>query len=271
MFNFLKLKKYNVLFLTILSTVILGIFIFYSRVQKSSSDNNVLVIGTASGYAPYVSLNEKGEYEGFDIDFAKALAARMKRKLIIKDLGSMTSLLLGLSAGKIDAIIWAMSITKERLKKLSMVYYQGEETKSLPLVFWKEIPAGIKTINDLAGYKNNVVCVEPGSSQDSVLSKFNFIQPRPVEKIAVDGVLEIKYGKAIAALFDPSVFSNLKSNCQELVSLEVVLDDNDQVFGNGVAIKKENSILASEIKKAVDDLIKDGTIAEFEKKWNLKE
>src|SRR5271157_3699018 len=81
-----------------------------------------LVVGTTSGYAPYVSLNEQGKYEGFDIDLAELLAKKLDKKLVLKDLGSMPSLMLALKQNKIDALIWAVSITKDRLKNYEMVY-----------------------------------------------------------------------------------------------------------------------------------------------------
>ena len=45
------------------------------------------VVGTTSAYAPFVSLDEEGQYVGFDIDIAEALAEKLGRRLVIKDLG----------------------------------------------------------------------------------------------------------------------------------------------------------------------------------------
>ena len=46
--------------------IILGCF--------SSLTANDFVVGTTTGYAPFVSLDEKGKYVGFDIDLARKLA-----------------------------------------------------------------------------------------------------------------------------------------------------------------------------------------------------
>src|SRR3989339_1035987 len=77
---------------------------------KSSGDKNSLTVGIAAGYAPWISINQSGDYEGFDIDVIKQVAATMDQTLILKDLGSMSSLLVALDQGSIDAIIWGMSI-----------------------------------------------------------------------------------------------------------------------------------------------------------------
>lgn len=81
---------------------------------STTKEEKVLNVGTTSGYAPYVSLNTEGQYEGFDIDFARLLAAKLGRKLVIEDLGSMPSLILALKQGKVDSLIWAVSITETR-------------------------------------------------------------------------------------------------------------------------------------------------------------
>ena len=122
--------------------------IFLSSVQLFA-DEEPLVVGTTSGYAPYVSLDQKGNYEGFDIDFAELLAKKLNRKLVLKDLGSMPSLLLALQQKKIDLLIWAVSITPDRMKNMEMVYYQGEKETEMPFLFWKKVPEGVQSIEDL--------------------------------------------------------------------------------------------------------------------------
>ena len=102
---------------------------------KAARGGNEFIVGTAAQYAPWVSINEQGEYEGFDIDVAQALAKTMGKTLVIKDLGSMASLFMALEQGSIDVIMWGMSITKERLQRVNMVRYSGETITTYPLLF----------------------------------------------------------------------------------------------------------------------------------------
>ena len=161
------------------------------------------VVGTTSAYAPYVSLNDMGEYVGFDIDIAQELGKKLKRKLVIKDLGSMPSLLLAIKQNKIDALLWAISITEERQKQMEMIYYQGEKVTSLPLLFWKKIPDGITSIETMAK-PDVVIGVEAGSFQESFLLKVPGLNLKQVDKV-MDAILEIKYGKSTATMIDPSL------------------------------------------------------------------
>ena len=57
----------------------------------------------------------------------------MGKKLIIKDLGSMTPLFIALENESIDAIIWGLSIIQERLKKVEMIRYQGDTVTTYAL------------------------------------------------------------------------------------------------------------------------------------------
>jgi ABC-type amino acid transport substrate-binding protein len=259
------MKSKLLLFFIVLFSSIIGVYVLIKN-RTPNHDSTTLVVGTAAGYAPFVSLDVHGEYEGFDIDIAHALAISLDKRLVIKDLGSMTSLVMALEQGSIDAIIWGMSITQDRLKKFSMVHYQGANTTSYPLLFWQKIPAGITNLAEMRG---KTICVEPASSQSTFLNKHSDIKTMSVERID-DALLNIQYGKADAALVDPAIAKKFKNKFPELLSLEIPLDTQDQVHGVGIMIKKENSALITSIEQAVAGLERTGMIKDCEKKWGLE-
>lgn len=238
-----------------------------SAEEKSHEDT--FIVGTTAGYAPYVSLNEKGEYEGFDVDFANLLAKKINKKLVLQDLGSMPSLLLAVKTKKVDAVIWAVSITEERQKEMELVYYQGEKTTELPVVFLKEIPKEMKNIEDLAKDPKYVVSVEAGSFQDAVLQKYPKVKLRYLDKIA-DALMALKCGKCFAAVIDNSLVAHMQSQHSDLKVQYMPLPQSQQALGNGVCINKSNSALIEKIKKAVDELRAEGEIAKLEKKWKME-
>ena len=232
------------------------------------ADNQELVVGTTSGYAPYVSLDAQGNYEGFDIDVAKELAQKLNKKLVIKDFGSMPSLMLALKQGKADALIWAISITNERQQKMEMVYYQGEKVLELPLLFWKEVPKDITSFQDLAKDPKRAICVEAGTFQEDVLKKTPNVNMKYTDKI-MDAILEIKYGKSFATIVDPSLVKRFQAQYPEIKVLQLPLAPQDQSLGNGICINKKNQELAGQVRKAIEELRTEGKIAELEKKWKL--
>jgi ABC-type amino acid transport substrate-binding protein len=175
--------------------------------------------------------------------------------------------LLSLEQGKVDLVIWAVSITLERNKKMEMVYYQGEKVMEMPFLFWGKVPEGIHSMEDL-GKDRDAVSVEAGSFQENVLTKYPQVRLKQVEKIT-DAIMEIRFGKSKAAMADPSLISELTAQFPELKVLRLPLKPEDYSLGNGICIKKSNQQLAGEIKKAVEQLILEDKVVELEKKWRL--
>jgi ABC-type amino acid transport substrate-binding protein len=177
----------------------------------------------------------------------------------------MTSLFIALEQGSIDAIIWGISITQERLKKVAMIRYQGDTTKAYSLIFWNSIPESVKRINDML---NKTVCVEPTSAQETVLNRYPFIRKFPIEKVD-DALLALQYGKADAAFVEPVIAKKFQKRYPEIKILEVPLAQEDQVQGIGIAIKRDNTDSIKHIRSAVTLLQDNGTISNLEKKWCL--
>jgi ABC-type amino acid transport substrate-binding protein len=241
--------------------------LFFSPLAAKEFVAKEFVVGTTSGYAPYVSLDEKGEYVGFDIDLATILSKKLQCSLKIKDFGSMPALMLALQQEKIDAIIWAVSITEERQKQIEMIYYQGEKVTKLPLLFWKKIPENVGSLQDLADQPNAVICVEAGSFQDAILQKRKGLTVKHVDTVT-DALLEIRYGKSQATLVDPSLVSTLLAKQPELKVVDIDLNPSEQSLGNGICLKK-NSVLIEQVRLAISEMQIEGKIQELEKKWKL--
>ncbi len=225
-------------------------------------------IGTTSGYAPFVSLDEKGEYEGFDIDIAKEVSRKLDRPLIIRDYGSMPSLMLALKQKKVDALIWGISITKDREKSMEMVYYQGDKLDKVPLIFWDNIPNKTETLSDLATLKKPI-CVEAGSYQEGIFKTCPNLSLKYFD--GIDSViLDLKYGKSGASAIDPSLLPRFQAKYPNLKVLFLPLPEEMQSLGNGICINQDDQELALKIKKAIEELRDEGVIFKLEKKWGLR-
>lgn len=259
----------NYKIISVLGLLISGLIVatFYLN-NKNTSDTTqpTLTVGIASGYAPFISLNQQGVYEGFDIDVITAVTEKTNRRLKLIDLGSMASLFMALNQESIDAIIWGLSVTQDRCAKVAMINYQGETTDSFPLLFWQTIPEGVRSIEDMQGM---TVCVEPGSSQDTALTQYPFIRTLSTEKVD-DALLNIQFGKADAALVEPAIAAKFKRRYPEIKTLDLPLAPDQQVQGVGIAVKKENTALIQELTQAVDALKQEGRIAAFAQTWGIE-
>lgn len=258
-------RKLFIVYSSLFAGLVLFLYKSYAPRPLSQTIQEVFVVGTASGYAPFVSVNEYGDYEGLDIDIARELAREIGKKLIIKDLGSMAPLFIALDQGSIDAIIWGLSITQDRLQHVAMVHYQGERTDSYPLLFWGPVPENVHSLTDLSG---KTVCAEPASAQEVVLKKYPEINLLPVEKID-DALLAIQYSKADAALVEPAIAKKFKKKYPEIQELPITLEVEDRVQGIGIALSKNNKKLEQEVSAAVTRLKQSGVIKELEEKWGL--
>lgn len=236
----------------------------------TNKETKPFIVGTTSGYAPFVSLNDKGEYEGFDIDVAKAIAKKLDRPLQIKDYGNMPSLMLALKQNKIDALIWAVSITEDRKSKFEMIHYQGEKADTVPILFWKQIPSNIQTLSDLGGVSKKPVCVEAGSYQEEILKSCSGIKLKYFDGVQ-DVIFDLKYGKSLASSIDPALLPRFLAKYPELKVLTLPLPKEMQSEGNGICLNKTNGKLARQVKQAVDELKSEGMIVQLEKKWGLND
>ncbi len=253
-------KKICILFMLLLGA---GLYLLYSAKEQVNKLDQ-LIVGVMSGYEPFAMLNEQGELEGFDIDVARLLAETMGKQLVLQNM-DLAPLLIALQQNKIDMIISGLCITEERCNKMTMIYYQGTPTTSNPLVFWQKIPKNITGITDLEK-SNAVICVEPGSFQENYLVQFKNLNLKQVSSMS-EIIMELKYGKSTAAFIDPDIWPLMKQKQPALVSLDIPLPPAFQSKGCGIAIKKENTTLATAVKKIVEQMRKQNIIQKLEQQW----
>jgi ABC-type amino acid transport substrate-binding protein len=259
-----KNVKYVLLSLIVATIFAVTFFMF----KPNDSDTNKLVVGMMSGWAPFMTVNQSGKFEGFDVDVAQKIAAKLGKKLAIKDFGSLSTLLVAMQQKKVAFVLSGLDITQNRLEAMNMVPYTGLAVKSFYLLFWNEIPSGISSIDDLQNLQNPIVCAEPGSAQAKYLDQFKFINQKSLSKIE-DMILDIKYGKSLAMIVEPQVSDRFIRKNPELKKLELPIPTSFQTFGMGIAFTK-NSPLLNTVKQIVQSIRQDGSLQALEKKWDLE-
>ncbi len=260
------MKDKKVILITACCLVIVGLILYVKNKKDVMPDSSEFVVGTAAHYAPWMSINEQGQYEGFDYDVAESVSKELGKKLVLKDLGSMAALFIALEQGSIDAIIWGISITKDRLARISMVHYNGDSVTSYPILFWNaDMKKNIKNMSDMAGM---TVSVESASAQDSALSAYEFINKKFIEKVD-DGLLDIQYKKSDAVIVEQAIAHKFLAKYPDLVMLEMPLSDDYKVYGVGICIKKTNTTLTEQVEQAVQRLKASGALQRYEQKWGI--
>jgi arginine transport system substrate-binding protein len=122
----------------------------------------------------------------------------------------------------------------------------------------------------MANISNAVISVEAGSFQENVLLSVPGLNLKQVDKVS-DAILELKYGKSQATLVDNSQKITYMERFPQLKSLCINLPESKQSMGNGICLNPNNKDLIAIIQKIVNELVSDGTVANLEAKWKLKE
>ncbi len=243
----------------------LAIVVITLRSPKQTTDT--LTVGMFV-WAPFMTINPDGNYEGFDVDVAKELATRMNRKLVIQDLGSLAPCFIALEQNKIDLIISDLDITEQRLAKLDMIQYTGEKVTTFELVFWKNISNNVTCIEDLKTLPDATVCAEAGSAQEKFLDSIPYVTKKPMGS-AMDMILDVKYGKSLAVILEPCIADRFKQQEPLLKTLPVPLPSTFQVYGTGIGVSKKRPTLKASTTKLIQDMKTDGTLPTLKKKWGL--
>lgn len=241
------------------------IVVFYRFNQKTTPKKPTLIVGVMSGYPPFCQMAPNGQLEGFDIDVAQELARNLNCTLQIKDM-SLATLLLALQQNQLDLVLSGLCITQERMRSMNMVYYQGTPRTTFPLVFWKNVPNGVTTVQDCATKCNAPICVEPGSAQEKFLLSFPNLALKQICSMS-EIVMELKYGKCSAALLDPDIAPSIIKQTPELVTLNVELPSEYQTQGCGIAINKNNNALTAKITALVNTLKANGFLQNAQMRW----
>jgi ABC-type amino acid transport substrate-binding protein len=255
--------------ISLLCLSIISVGCFYLFFPSQAKDKPI-VIGMMSGWAPFMVVNDQGNVEGFDVDVAQEIGKRLGKKVEIKDIGSLASLLLSLDQGTIDFAMSGLGITENRQKRLCMIPYTGQNITSFVLLFNEKIPEGIKNIGDLQRLSSSVVCVEPGSNEEKCLDQFSWLTTKPLSKLE-DMVLDVSYGKSLAMFVEPPVAKRLIRQNKQLVSLDVPIAKQYQTFGTGIAFRRGQSDLTKRISITIKQMRNDGTLERMEKQWKLIE
>jgi|SRR5579872_1944821 len=242
-----------------------ALFTYYSM-HTPLAKKDTLTVGVIIGYAPFAMLNNKAEPEGFDIDIAASVAQTLNKELVIKDM-DLSGLLIALQQGSLDCVLTGLSITPERQERIELIHYYGQPTTTFPLVFWQKIPQGVSTLDDLKTRQQITICVEPGSTQETFMTREYPTLPLVHIHAMSDIIMHLKYGKVTAALMDPDIYPTMQQQTPELTALAVALPTAYQSNGVGIGINKTNTALSTRVRAIIEQLKQNGTIDTFAKRW----
>lgn len=238
----------------------------FTKSDNKISDETALVIGLQSGYPPFEMYNSEGVLVGYDVDLGKALAAKLGKKPHFHDM-EFEGEIISLKQGKIDLIMSGMNITSDRLKQIAMVPYLDDQSSALTLIFWKAIPQGVTTLEDLKSIPDAHVSVELGAVPELFLQKHYPSQPIRSFDSALSSLMDVKFGKSLANLVETDVAAYLQQQHSEIKTITVPLTAEDEIHGFGIGINKNNPELIAQIDQAIQEMKDSGELQMLQDKW----
>jgi cystine transport system substrate-binding protein len=223
-----------------------------ARIEASKT----LRIGLEGTYPPFNFQGADGQLTGFDVDFAKALAAQMKVKPQFVAT-PFAGLLGALESGRSDVVINQITITPEREAKYD--FSKPYTVSGALIIVPKGKAAGIAGPDDLAGKK---VGVGLGTHYEQWLRQN---QPKAIVRTYDDDPTkyqDLRAGRIDAVLNDRLVAADFLKSAPDLVAAGPPFAQQSQ----GVVMKRDPALKVL-VDQAIDAMRADGQLAAISHKW----
>jgi polar amino acid transport system substrate-binding protein len=240
-----------------------------ATVPESVMSSGTLVIATDPTYPPAEFLGgADGQTPmGFDVDIAKALAARMGLKPEFQN-ADFANILPSLG-DKYDVGVSSFTITSERLKAVNLVSYlaggtrwvvQKGNPKNLELnaVCGRKVGVETGTIQETAAREMADKCKSSGQPAVDVVT---MTSQTDITTRLINGSIDALSATSAAAAYAVSETGG------KLEALGAVTDESLV----GIAVAKDDTALASSVAEALDSLIADGTYGRILGAWGQGE
>jgi len=230
--------------LTIVLAMAMALTVFSACADNDGSQT--LVMATNAEFPPFEFVNDAGEYDGFDVHLAKAIAEILGRELVIDNM-EFTAALAAVSTGQADVAIAAITIRPDRLETMdfSVPYFETTIVAIVPQDSYIVSPDQLhdKRIAVQFGTTSDIFCED--YLPDAIVTRLNR---------APDTVLELRNDRVDAIVIDRAVADQFIGDNPGLRILDEPLGSESY----GIALQKGNSELLAEINSALRTLMDSG-------------
>lgn len=253
--------------------------------NAAAQDWSTIRIATEGAYAPWNFTNASGQLEGFDVDLANELCARMEAECEIVA-QAWDGIIPALQAGRYDAIMAGMSITDERMEVIDFsrsyattpaIFVAPKDSdlaaSGLPetRVDMTEISADEQALLDqVKGLLDGLtVGVQTATIHENFLREYmGDIDIRTYDS-QENLDLDLQAGRIDVALADQSGWQPLLEGELGEDFTRVGPGFARGIFGRGVGvgIRKEDTALKEKFDAAIQSALDDGTVSELAIKW----
>jgi octopine/nopaline transport system substrate-binding protein len=272
--------------MTFVKTVSAALVASALAIGAAAAQDKTIKIATEGAYAPWNMQTAGGKLEGFEIDLANDLCARMKVKceIIAQD---WDGIIPGLNAKKYDAIMAGMSITDERQKVIdfSRAYANDPNAwavpKSSPLAKMPGTGQRISLDTQAAEAQKLIDAMKPMLKGKAVGVQGSTTHANFVDKYFKGDVtvreyksteahdLDLAAGRIDAVTADSATIRGTldKPEFKDFVMVGPGFVGGVLGKGVGVGLRKQDTALKQQFDDAISAAIKDGTVKKLSEKW----
>ena len=233
----------------------------------SIEKSKVIRIAIEAAYPPLEVRNSAGEFEGFDIDLARALGKALGVKIEYQD-GAFEQMTPSLQSGRVDMIMSGFYDTPKRRAIFDFVDYLKAGAQFYSLAENKEVTK----LADLCG---KTVSSVRGTSYPEVIKAFSDKICAGKEPITVildsnlgQQITNLKTGRTVAGVQGLEAVPTI---VQTEPGVFIILGEPISAALMGIAVNKDadGAMLRDALVVALKKVIADGTYDELIKKWKL--
>ncbi|GAC1334551.1 MAG: cystine ABC transporter substrate-binding protein [Collimonas sp.] len=217
-----------------------------------------LKVAMEGNYPPFNFKDPKsGQLEGFEVDVAKLLAAKLGVKPEFTTT-EWSGILAGLGAGKYDVIINQVGITEARQKAFD--FSQPYTLSTAQLIVRKDEKRSFPTLESLKGYK---LGLGQGTNFEQKAKAVAGIDVKTYPG-SPEYLADLASGRIDAALNDRLLVGYLLKSSNLPLKAGATFGDIDKI---GIPFQKGNPKFEVALNKALDDILKDGSFKQVSFKW----
>ncbi|MGF6899692.1 cystine ABC transporter substrate-binding protein [Paraburkholderia sp. GAS348] len=216
-----------------------------------------LRVGLEGTFPPFNSKAPSGELVGYDVDIAKAVAAKLgvKPEFVTTE---WSGIIAGLQANKFDVIVNQVGITDAR--KQALDFSPPYTYSAAQLIQRKDDTRQFKSLDDLKGKKLGVGL---GTNYMDMAKSVQGIDVKTYPG-APEYLRDLAAGRLDAALNDRLMLAYLMKNSQLPLRTGATVGAGNP---SGIPFRKGNPKFAKAIDDAMSQLQADGTFSKISDKW----
>ena len=235
-----------------------------SNLLEQIKADGVIVVGTNATNAPWESIDEKGNYVGYDMDLINEIASRMGVTVKIEDM-AFDALVAAVQTGNVNVAIASMGAKEERKEKVdfTQMYHQQMNV----YLAQKDSDIAITDMEDIVNYK---VGVQSGTLPDQYIT--NLVNDGKMKEDQVSRyeapenmILDLEAGRIDLVAGD----KNQAKVFESMYNVKIIFECSFFGTGENIAVPKNQPELLNELDSILDQLRSEGYLDQLAEKWEV--